>query len=101
MSLFGNGENQWQWKYDRALSTEEEKLENYYNRKMQTVSFIHVPDGEYNNIYWLLTEWRKNTTLLLVAEKRSKEEFENLLSHRLTLNGYLNAYVAKLFIKKR
>jgi hypothetical protein len=93
-------DNLWQWKYDHTLSNEEERLENHYNHKMQSVSFAHIEGGEYNNIYWLLTQWRKNTSLLLVAEKRSKEEFLNLLSHRYTLNAYLNNYVSKLFPKK-
>lgn len=89
-------EDIWQWKYDHVLTDEEEKNEVFFNKEMQTSYHYEFKNTKYNDIYWLLTEWRANTPLLLQARKhKDMNRYNILLSHRLMLNYHLNAYLRK------
>lgn len=88
------------WRYDHMLTDEEEKNEVHFNKEMMSTSHREYRGVDYNNIYWLLTEWRKNTPLLLEARKNDDVlKYDILLSHRSLLNHYLNIYLRKSFAK--
>jgi len=91
-------EDNWQWKYDHTLTDEEEKTESYYNKEMQGSFFYENKNAKYNDIYWLLTEWRANTPLLVQARKnKDTHRYNILLGHRFMVNHHLNAYLRKTF----
>ncbi len=90
----------WQWRYDHDLSDEELRTEEDFNREMHSAAYRDCPDAEYTNIYWLLTEWRKNSKLLLDARTHGDSHtYNSLLSHRAMLNYWLNVYLRTSFTK--
>ena len=85
-----------QWRYDHTLSEEEEQLEKFFNKEMRTAVYLHIADAHYDNIQWLLSEWRKSTSELLESIN-DKNKYKDLLSKRMILNSKLDHYLRKNF----
>jgi hypothetical protein len=89
------------WRYDHVLNEEEEKNEVHFNKEMACAAYREYRGVDYSNVYWLLTEWRKNTPLLLEARKNGDVlKYDILLSHRSLLNHYLNVFLRKSVTKR-
>ena len=89
------------WRYDHILTDEEEKNEVHFNKEMTSTTYREYRGVDYGDIYWLLTEWRRNTPLLLEARKSGDVlKYDILLSHRSLLNHHLNIYLRKSLTKR-
>jgi len=85
-----------QWRYDHVLTDEEEQHEAHFNQEMLSSIYRENPNAKYNDIYWLLTEWRKNTAILLELRNiGDKHTYDVMLSHRMMLNYYLIVYLQR------
>ena len=85
-----------QWRYDHILSEDEERYEAQFNKEMMTSVYRENPNAKYNDVYWLLTEWRKNTAILLELRNiGDKHTYDIMLSHRMMLNYYLTVYLQR------
>lgn len=83
----------YQWRYDRELNEKEVQDEHALNKEMTYYIPHDLHDGKWDDIYWLLTEWRKNTQL--VHTEKNKEIRIRLLQHRYVLDHYLNTYLIR------
>jgi len=91
-----------QWKYDHELTVDEIKDELFFNNAMTSSSQYQIQDGNFTDIYWLLTEWRKNTSQLKHYKQQGNQiEYEKLLSFRAVLNYALDIFNTNYVTQKQ
>ena len=91
-----------QWKYDHELTTDEIKDELFFNNAMVSSSQYQFQDCNFTDIYWLLTEWRQNTSQLKQYKLQGNQiEYEKLLSFRAVLNYALDIFNTNYVTQKQ
>jgi hypothetical protein len=83
------------WRYDHPLSDEERRVEERHNKEMLLYQPDDTIDGKWSDIYWLLTEWRANSSRLLRA-RGNIVQYHELLKRRYLLHYYLDMYLTNV-----